>query len=86
MSRILTKAVHYYLILTLHIFVPYSPKPNLEHVDHLVGNQPDLQMTSAAEWYVHRLQKVHPSPSARFFCWVHIFAKCAPGNRLFSMK
>lgn len=32
------------------------PKINLDFVDHCVGNQPDLEMEAAAEWYVKCLQ------------------------------
>ncbi|XP_066980406.1 4-hydroxyphenylpyruvate dioxygenase isoform X1 [Macrobrachium rosenbergii] len=31
------------------------PKPNLQFVDHIVGNQPDLQMENAASWYEKHL-------------------------------
>ncbi|KAG5675901.1 putative 3-dehydroshikimate dehydratase [Polypedilum vanderplanki] len=31
------------------------PKPNLQFIDHIVGNQPDRQMESVAEWYVRCL-------------------------------
>ncbi|CAD5120987.1 DgyrCDS9530 [Dimorphilus gyrociliatus] len=31
------------------------PKTNLEFIDHIVGNQPDNEMTSAAEWYEKNL-------------------------------
>lgn len=32
------------------------PKCDLECVDHVVGNQPDLEMTAVAEWYEKMLQ------------------------------
>jgi 4-hydroxyphenylpyruvate dioxygenase len=32
------------------------PKCNLEVIDHIVGNQPDLEMTAVAEWYEKVLQ------------------------------
>merc|ERR1711934_950445 len=32
------------------------PKVGLQNIDHIVGNQPDLQMTDAAEWYEKNLQ------------------------------
>lgn len=31
------------------------PKINLDFIDHCVGNQPDLEMEAAAEWYVKNL-------------------------------
>jgi 4-hydroxyphenylpyruvate dioxygenase-like putative hemolysin len=33
----------------------YRPTINLNFIDHVVGNQPDLQMESAAEWYTQNL-------------------------------
>jgi 4-hydroxyphenylpyruvate dioxygenase len=32
------------------------PKPVLNRVDHIVGNQPELEMTNVAEWYEKMLQ------------------------------
>lgn len=34
----------------------HRPPANLQFVDHVVGNQPDLQMNSAADWYIKTLQ------------------------------
>ncbi|XP_068220015.1 4-hydroxyphenylpyruvate dioxygenase-like [Palaemon carinicauda] len=31
------------------------PKPNLQSIDHIVGNQPDLQMENTAAWYEKHL-------------------------------
>lgn len=31
------------------------PKPNLQFIDHIVGNQPDNEMTSIADWWVPQL-------------------------------
>jgi len=33
-----------------------TPPPGLQFIDHVVGNQPDQQMTPIAEWYEHVLQ------------------------------
>lgn len=35
--------------------VDILPKPGLDFVDHIVGNQPDLEMESAADWYEKHL-------------------------------
>ena len=37
---------------------PSLPRPpaNILFVDHVVGNQPDLQMNAVADWYVKTLQ------------------------------
>ena len=31
------------------------PDPGILHIDHIVGNQPDLQMEDAAQWYENNL-------------------------------
>lgn len=31
------------------------PASGLEFIDHIVGNQPDNEMTSASDWYVKHL-------------------------------
>lgn len=36
---------------SLIYFFFYRPAINLDFIDHVVGNQPDLEMESAAEWY-----------------------------------
>ena len=36
-----------------------SPSPRLDFVDHVVGNQPDQQMTPIAEWYEKVSQQPH---------------------------
>lgn len=33
----------------------FLPKINLKFIDHVVGNQPDLEMEPVAEWYVRCL-------------------------------
>lgn len=35
--------------------VKLLPNPNLNFIDHIVGNQPDLQMENAAKWYEKHL-------------------------------
>ena len=35
----------------MSIFFPCRPKTGLNFIDHIVGNQPDLEMTNIAEWY-----------------------------------
>ncbi|MCL4130587.1 UNVERIFIED_CONTAM: hypothetical protein GTU68_040988 [Idotea baltica] len=35
--------------------IPMLPKVNLDFVDHIVGNQPDLQMEDTAKWYEKNL-------------------------------
>ena len=34
----------------------YRPPCNLDFIDHIVGNQPNDSMASAAEWYEKNLQ------------------------------
>ena len=46
--------------------VKFLPKINLLRIDHIVGNQPDRQMETIAEWYVkclmfHRFWSVDDS-------------------------
>lgn len=33
----------------------FRPKPGLEFIDHIVGNQPDLEMEDVAKWYEKHL-------------------------------
>lgn len=44
------KALEYDILLKL------LPPTKLDHIDHCVGNQPDLQMESVVEWYEKTLQ------------------------------
>ena len=34
----------------------FRPASDLKFIDHLVGNQPDLEMEDAAKWYETMLQ------------------------------
>lgn len=37
------------------VFLPYRPAPGLDFIDHIVGNQPDLEMENTASWYEKHL-------------------------------
>jgi len=46
----------YQKITTRDPFLDLTPSTGLQFVDHIVGNQPDKQMTPVAEWYEKVLQ------------------------------
>lgn len=33
------------------VFNQLTPVPPLEYIDHIVGNQPDMEMEPVAQWY-----------------------------------
>ena len=39
-------------------FETILPKPNLLVIDHVVGNQPDMEMEDVAEWWVRLEESV----------------------------
>lgn len=41
--------------LIVPAFYDTLPKPDLKFIDHIVGNQPDNEMTPAADWYENNL-------------------------------
>ncbi len=48
------------------VLLPTLPPCGVLYVDHVVGNQPDLTMESAAKWYVHHVHGVL-QPHAELF-------------------
>ena len=39
----------------LNFLFSFRPKTNLDFIDHIVGNQPDLTMENVASWYEKHL-------------------------------
>ena len=53
-SRLITRVCYSLLYLCCLTFC-YRPRPELQFIDHVVGNQPDLEMVPVAESYEKNL-------------------------------